>query len=157
MSRVLALLGTRSLMSLITISIKPGRRSCAALLACAGSTSTGTKLGMASAGSAKRPSLAALIQFDSCCGTRSCRRATSEITASGAIWADMANIVWASGLRVTAAWYVVTETDSALREAEEEIGLDGILAELNCGGKIPRDRVLNALRLLCEEVKPRFH
>jgi len=36
---------------------------------------------------------------------------------SGAIWADMANIVWASSLRVTAAWYVVTETDSALREA----------------------------------------
>ncbi|MGD9974654.1 MAG: anti-phage-associated DUF1156 domain-containing protein [Desulfatirhabdiaceae bacterium] len=35
---------------------------------------------------------------------------------SGAIWADMANIVWASGLKVTAAWYVVTETDSALRE-----------------------------------------
>ncbi|MGD0014892.1 MAG: anti-phage-associated DUF1156 domain-containing protein, partial [Bryobacteraceae bacterium] len=35
---------------------------------------------------------------------------------SGSIWADMANIVWASGLRVTAAWYVVTETGSALRE-----------------------------------------
>jgi len=35
---------------------------------------------------------------------------------SGSIWGDMANIVWASGLRVTAAWYVVTETDSALRE-----------------------------------------
>ncbi len=35
---------------------------------------------------------------------------------SGSIWADMSNIVWASGLRVTAAWYVVTETDSALRE-----------------------------------------
>ena len=34
---------------------------------------------------------------------------------SGSIWADMANIVWASGLQVTAAWYVVTETDSALR------------------------------------------
>jgi putative DNA methylase len=34
---------------------------------------------------------------------------------SGAIWADMANIVWASGLQVTAAWYVVTETDNALR------------------------------------------
>lgn len=37
---------------------------------------------------------------------------------SGAIWADMANIVWASGLRVTAAWYVVTETDSALRDGQ---------------------------------------
>jgi len=35
---------------------------------------------------------------------------------SGAIWADMANIVWASGLQVTAAWYVVTETDSPLRD-----------------------------------------
>ncbi len=35
---------------------------------------------------------------------------------SASIWADMANIVWASGLQVTAAWYVVTETDSALRE-----------------------------------------
>lgn len=34
----------------------------------------------------------------------------------GNIWADMSNIVWASGLRVTAAWYLVTETDSALRE-----------------------------------------
>lgn len=34
----------------------------------------------------------------------------------GAIWADMANIVWASGLQVTAAWYVATETDSALRK-----------------------------------------
>jgi alkanesulfonate monooxygenase SsuD/methylene tetrahydromethanopterin reductase-like flavin-dependent oxidoreductase (luciferase family) len=44
-----------------------------------------------------------------------------------------------------------------LREVQEEIGLDGILAELNCGGKIPQGRVVNALRLLCQEVKPRFH
>jgi alkanesulfonate monooxygenase SsuD/methylene tetrahydromethanopterin reductase-like flavin-dependent oxidoreductase (luciferase family) len=44
-----------------------------------------------------------------------------------------------------------------LREVQEEIGLDGILAELNCGGKIPQERVVNALRLLCQEVKPRFH
>jgi putative DNA methylase len=35
---------------------------------------------------------------------------------SSTIWADMANIVWAAGLRVTAAWYIVTETDSALRK-----------------------------------------
>jgi putative DNA methylase len=35
---------------------------------------------------------------------------------SRSLWADLANIVWASGLRVTAAWHVVTETDSALRE-----------------------------------------
>lgn len=35
---------------------------------------------------------------------------------SGTIWADMANIVWAAGMHVTGAWYVVTETDNALRE-----------------------------------------
>jgi putative DNA methylase len=41
---------------------------------------------------------------------------------SGAIWADMANIVWASGLQVTAAWYVVTETESALRDGSHVKG-----------------------------------
>jgi alkanesulfonate monooxygenase SsuD/methylene tetrahydromethanopterin reductase-like flavin-dependent oxidoreductase (luciferase family) len=44
-----------------------------------------------------------------------------------------------------------------LKEVAEEIGLDGILAELNCGGRIPQPRVLGALKLLCEEVKPQFH
>lgn len=34
------------------------------------------------------------------------------------IWADMANIVWASGLKVSAAWYIVTETESALRDGQ---------------------------------------
>ena len=37
---------------------------------------------------------------------------------NGSIWGDMANIVWASGLQVTAAWYVATETDSALRAGQ---------------------------------------
>ena len=41
---------------------------------------------------------------------------------SGAIWADMANIVWAAGLQATAAWYVVTETDSALRDGSNVKG-----------------------------------
>lgn len=41
---------------------------------------------------------------------------------SGSIWADMSNIVWASGLQVTAAWYVVTETNSALRAGQHVKG-----------------------------------
>jgi len=49
---------------------------------------------------------------------------------------------------------IVTER---LRMLQEEIGIDGILAELNCGGLIPHERVMSALRLLCEEVMPRFH
>src|SRR5258707_808050 len=43
-----------------------------------------------------------------------------------------------------------------LKQLQEEIGFDGILAESNCGGLIPHARVLNALRLLCQEVMPRF-
>jgi hypothetical protein len=34
--------------------------------------------------------------------------------------------------------------------------LSGILAELNCGGRIAHRQALNALRLLCEAVEPRF-
>ena len=43
-----------------------------------------------------------------------------------------------------------------LRFLQSEIGLSGILAELNCGGLIPHDQVVTAMRLLCEAVKPRF-
>ena len=32
------------------------------------------------------------------------------------VWADLALILWASGLRVTAAWTIATETESALKE-----------------------------------------
>jgi len=55
---------------------------------------------------------------------------------------------------------IVDEPDgfaARLREVDAQIGLDGILAELNCGGRIPQPQVLRALGLLCEEVKPRFH
>jgi len=39
----------------------------------------------------------------------------------------------------------------------QELGLDGVLMELNCGGRIPHGNVMTALRLLCQEVMPRFH
>ncbi|HJU18600.1 MAG TPA: LLM class flavin-dependent oxidoreductase [Stellaceae bacterium] len=40
---------------------------------------------------------------------------------------------------------------------KEELGLDGILAEMNCGTKIPHQKVMKSLQLLCEKVMPRFH
>ncbi len=59
---------------------------------------------------------------------------------SGSIWADMANIVWASGLQVTAAWYVVTETDSALREGSYVKGTVLLVLRKRSGShKISRD------------------
>lgn len=53
----------------------------------------------------------------------------------GNIWADMANIVWASGLRVTAAWYLVTETDSALREGSYVKGTILLVLRKRLGSK----------------------
>ena len=43
-----------------------------------------------------------------------------------------------------------------LKQLEEQLGLDGILAELNPGSRIPHTQVMTALRLLCEEVIPAF-
>jgi alkanesulfonate monooxygenase SsuD/methylene tetrahydromethanopterin reductase-like flavin-dependent oxidoreductase (luciferase family) len=43
-----------------------------------------------------------------------------------------------------------------LGQLKETLGLSGILAEMNCGMRIPHDRVLNSLRLLCRDVMPHF-
>jgi alkanesulfonate monooxygenase SsuD/methylene tetrahydromethanopterin reductase-like flavin-dependent oxidoreductase (luciferase family) len=49
---------------------------------------------------------------------------------------------------------MVTDRLGAL---QDELGIDGILAEINCGGLVSHGRVMTALHLLCEEVMPRFH
>jgi len=43
-----------------------------------------------------------------------------------------------------------------LGQLKEELGLSGILAELNCGMRIPHDRVLNSLTMMCQQVVPHF-
>jgi len=59
---------------------------------------------------------------------------------SGSIWADMANIVWASGLQVTAAWYVVTETNNAQRQGSYVKGTVLLVLRKRAGShKISRD------------------
>ncbi|HEY0184316.1 MAG TPA: LLM class flavin-dependent oxidoreductase [Rhodopila sp.] len=47
----------------------------------------------------------------------------------------------------------VADRIGALRD---DLGLDGILLEINCGGKIPHAKEKEALRLLCQQVMPRF-
>lgn len=59
---------------------------------------------------------------------------------SGSIWADMANIVWASGLQVSAAWYVVTETNNAQRQGSYVKGTVLLVLRKRAGShKISRD------------------
>ena len=70
---------------------------------------------------------------------------------SGSIWGDMAHIVWASGLQVTAAWYVVTETESALREGSYVKGTILLVLRKRMGNhRITRDDLAWEIQ---EEVK----
>ena len=43
-----------------------------------------------------------------------------------------------------------------LRHLRDELGLSGVIAESNVGGRIPLDRVLTSIRLYAEEVAPRL-
>ena len=43
-----------------------------------------------------------------------------------------------------------------LHALQSELGLSGILAELNCGMRIPAPLVSNSLQMLCREVMPAF-
>ncbi len=43
-----------------------------------------------------------------------------------------------------------------LARLRDDLGLDGVMLETNCGGKIPLAHETEALRLLCHEIMPRF-
>jgi alkanesulfonate monooxygenase SsuD/methylene tetrahydromethanopterin reductase-like flavin-dependent oxidoreductase (luciferase family) len=42
------------------------------------------------------------------------------------------------------------------REFKERMGLTGFILDINYGGQIPQDKVMNSIRLLAEEVAPEF-
>ncbi len=74
---------------------------------------------------------------------------------SESIWADMANIVWASGLQATAAWYVVTETNSPLREGSYVKGTVLLVCRKRSGThKTTRDDLAWEIQ---EEVEKQIH
>jgi alkanesulfonate monooxygenase SsuD/methylene tetrahydromethanopterin reductase-like flavin-dependent oxidoreductase (luciferase family) len=43
-----------------------------------------------------------------------------------------------------------------LKQLEEELGIDGILFELNFGAAIPAEMMMRSLQLICEKVMPHF-
>jgi alkanesulfonate monooxygenase SsuD/methylene tetrahydromethanopterin reductase-like flavin-dependent oxidoreductase (luciferase family) len=43
-----------------------------------------------------------------------------------------------------------------LLELHDELGIDGVLVELNFGSKIPAEHMMHSLQLLCEKVMPRL-
>jgi alkanesulfonate monooxygenase SsuD/methylene tetrahydromethanopterin reductase-like flavin-dependent oxidoreductase (luciferase family) len=54
---------------------------------------------------------------------------------------------------------IVGTPESVMRRLQDltrMLGLDGVLAELNCGGLIPHEKVMRSLQLMGEQVAPHF-
>ena len=43
-----------------------------------------------------------------------------------------------------------------LQEYKEKLGISGIVVEMNCGGQIPFERVVNSMRWFVEKIVPKF-
>ena len=85
-----------------------------------------------------------------------------------AVWADLALILWAAGLRVTAAWTIATETESALKEGNYVQGTVLMVLRKQSGGEtafldevVPEveaevERQLDAMLALDDRDDPNF-
>jgi alkanesulfonate monooxygenase SsuD/methylene tetrahydromethanopterin reductase-like flavin-dependent oxidoreductase (luciferase family) len=65
-------------------------------------------------------------------------------------------ITYEEALRGTVLIGTPDDVAKRIEALRDDLGLDGILMEINCGGKIPHAKEKEALRLLCQEVMPRF-
>jgi hypothetical protein len=59
-------------------------------------------------------------------------------------------------LHTKVAFGTAAELIERLSQLRDELGMDGIVAELDAGGQIPAERVQRSLRLLTHEVMPVF-
>jgi alkanesulfonate monooxygenase SsuD/methylene tetrahydromethanopterin reductase-like flavin-dependent oxidoreductase (luciferase family) len=88
----------------------------------------------------------------------SARRAGVDAADRRAATAErLATMTYDEALRGSVFIGTPDSVSDQLHALQDELGLDGVLLELNCGGKIPHPGVMEATRLLCQEVMPRFH
>jgi len=82
------------------------------------------------------------------------------LEASNPRWATSEGLMTMTYDRAIQGSMMVGTPDAIVRKIEalrDDMGLDGVLLELNCGGKVGHAHEMEALRLLCQEVQPRFH
>lgn len=68
----------------------------------------------------------------------------------------LANLTYEEILHTKVAFGTASGLVDRLSQLQEELGLDGIVAELDAGGLIPAERVKRSLRILTQEVMPAF-
>jgi alkanesulfonate monooxygenase SsuD/methylene tetrahydromethanopterin reductase-like flavin-dependent oxidoreductase (luciferase family) len=65
-------------------------------------------------------------------------------------------ISWDEVIRSKVIVGTPTMVADRLAQLQQELGLSGILAEMNCGMRISHHRVMNSLQMMCREVIPHF-
>jgi len=85
--------------------------------------------------------------------TRAGARAIEQRSERGQI---LQTISYADALRDKVIVGTAESATARLQDLIKKLGLNGILAELNCGGLISNDKVMRSLQLICEEVAPRL-
>jgi alkanesulfonate monooxygenase SsuD/methylene tetrahydromethanopterin reductase-like flavin-dependent oxidoreductase (luciferase family) len=68
----------------------------------------------------------------------------------------LANLIYEEMLHTKVAFGTAAGLVDRLSQLQEELGLDGIVAELDAGGLIPAERVKRSLHILTHEVMPAF-
>jgi alkanesulfonate monooxygenase SsuD/methylene tetrahydromethanopterin reductase-like flavin-dependent oxidoreductase (luciferase family) len=68
----------------------------------------------------------------------------------------LANVTYEDLLRDRVAYGTPDAVAEQIKGMQEELGLSGVIAEMNVGGLVPKERVLNSLRLFGEQVVPHF-
>ena len=68
---------------------------------------------------------------------------------------DVLSLTFAAAMRDKVIVGGVDRVTARLLQLKEELGIDGILAELNFGAQIPPDVMMRSCKLLCEDVRPR--
>ena len=86
------------------------------------------------------------------------RRETSTIDASEPqnMAQRLAALTYEDMLQTKVAFGSGAGLTERLKQLEEELGLDGIVAEMNAGGLIPAEQVMQSMKILTHEVMPAF-
>lgn len=82
--------------------------------------------------------------------------AATGISGSDATAERLAGLTYEEMLKTKVAFGSGESLTERLKELEEELGLDGIVAEMNAGGLIPAEQVMQSLKILTHKVMPAF-
>lgn len=84
------------------------------------------------------------------------RAGTGPAARAEALAAQLANLPYERILETRVAFGSAAGLVDRLTRLQEELGLDGVVAELNPGGLIPAERETRSLHILTHQVMPAF-